>query len=185
MPADRTNPNGWFDDSHGCLILRKNSRRRRNCKFHGTLNIGSATRPTRLRKLGYWHPSPQDEQHGLSLFRIYGPSRGSTGKGGVTMNPHTDLRSFHAAAEGPLSLDNLSSRVQHCLRTSRYPELHHVSCHWHNETVVLSGHVSTFYMKQVAQTLIRGIDGVTRIDNRITVNSPAARFLPSPQPQIP
>lgn len=40
-------------------------------------------------------------------------------------------------------------------------------------TLILSGHLSSYYLKQLLQTIIRGIDGVEEIDNRVFVTWPA------------
>ncbi len=42
-------------------------------------------------------------------------------------------------------------------------------------TLVLSGHLPSFYLKQLLQTTIRGIDGVKEIDNQVSVTWPADR----------
>ena len=38
-------------------------------------------------------------------------------------------------------------------------------------TLTLTGRLPSFYLKQVLQTLLRDLDGVTRIDNRVDVVS--------------
>ena len=55
------------------------------------------------------------------------------------------------------------------LRTSDYRQLHLVSCEFHEGVLTLRGRVSTFHLKQVAQTLIRNLDGVGEINNRLEV----------------
>jgi hypothetical protein len=40
-----------------------------------------------------------------------------------------------------------------------------------DDRLVLTGRVASFYLKQVLQTLIRGIESVERIDNRVDVVS--------------
>lgn len=37
----------------------------------------------------------------------------------------------------------------------------------------LHGSVPTYYLKQVAQTIVAGVDGVSQIDNQIEVTSPS------------
>jgi len=61
--------------------------------------------------------------------------------------------------------------AQSRLRKSGYPELHLVSCEFHGGVLTLRGRVSTFYLKQVAQTLIRGLDGVGAVNNRLDVDA--------------
>ena len=59
--------------------------------------------------------------------------------------------------------------AQSRLRTSGYHELHLVLCEFHEGVLTLRGHVSSFHLKQVAQTLIRKLDGVGEINNRLEV----------------
>jgi osmotically-inducible protein OsmY len=54
---------------------------------------------------------------------------------------------------------------------SGYLELHIVSCDFHEGVLTLRGHVSSFHLKQVAQTLIRDLEGVGEINNRLEVAS--------------
>ena len=66
----------------------------------------------------------------------------------------------------------VQAEAQSRLRTSGYHELHLVSCEFHEGVLTLRGHVSSFYLKQVAQTLIRDLDGVGEINNRLDVAAP-------------
>jgi osmotically-inducible protein OsmY len=55
------------------------------------------------------------------------------------------------------------------LRQSPYGELNSVSCHFHEGVLTLRGAVRSYYLKQVAQTLVRSIEGVEQICNRLHV----------------
>jgi osmotically-inducible protein OsmY len=55
------------------------------------------------------------------------------------------------------------------LRASGYRPLCLISCEFHEGVLTLRGHVSSFHLKQVAQTLIRGLHGVGEINNRLEV----------------
>ena len=63
----------------------------------------------------------------------------------------------------------VEAEAQSRLRTSGYRPLHCISCDFHEGVLTLRGHVSTFHLKQVAQTLIRDVDGVGEINNRLEV----------------
>ena len=58
-----------------------------------------------------------------------------------------------------------------------HPHFHgrsdHVRCVCLNNRLVLQGKVPSFYLKQLAQEALRGLADVIRIDNQITVASPA------------
>ena len=47
-----------------------------------------------------------------------------------------------------------------------------VSCSYHEGVLILRGLVPTYYLKQIAQTTVMGIDGVEQVDNRIEVRQP-------------
>jgi len=66
----------------------------------------------------------------------------------------------------------VQAAAQSCLRGSGYHELHLISCEFHQGVLTLRGHVSTFHLKQLAQTLIRELDGVGEINNRLEVAAP-------------
>ncbi|MGO9110321.1 MAG: BON domain-containing protein [Thermoguttaceae bacterium] len=55
------------------------------------------------------------------------------------------------------------------LRTSGYHQLKRISCEFHEGVLTLRGLVPTFHLKQVAQTLIRRLEGVAEINNRLEV----------------
>jgi len=55
------------------------------------------------------------------------------------------------------------------LARSPYPELSRVWCRFGEGILTLRGRVSTYYLKQVAQHIVRQIDGVAEIDNRLRV----------------
>jgi hypothetical protein len=61
------------------------------------------------------------------------------------------------------------AEAQSRLRNSGYQELHLVSCDLHEGVLTLRGRVSSFYLKQVAQTLICGLDTVAEVNNRLEV----------------
>jgi len=55
------------------------------------------------------------------------------------------------------------------LRESGYHELHFVLCDFHEGVLTLRGRVSSFYLKQVAQEMIRRLDSAEEINNRLEV----------------
>lgn len=56
-------------------------------------------------------------------------------------------------------------RLQH----SHYAAIRRVSCRFEDGTLELHGRVPTYHYKQLAQTAVAGIQGVTRIDNLVEV----------------
>lgn len=69
---------------------------------------------------------------------------------------------------------SLSEQVHNALQESSHltqylyqQQLHYIEIDGH---VILKGTVGTFHEKQVAQEVVRNIDGVIRIDNQLEVN---------------
>lgn len=60
------------------------------------------------------------------------------------------------------------------LATHCHRDLHRVRCYCDGESVVLIGAVRTYYLKQLAQEIVRRVEGIGAIDNRLVVASPQA-----------
>ena len=94
----------------------------------------------------------------------------STTQEAALLNPARDLR---------VSLrDAVESAAQSRLRRSSYPEVGSVRCEFHGGTLTLWGRVSTYFLKQVAQAVVLGVDGVFGVDNQLEVVPPPARRRP-------
>ncbi len=65
----------------------------------------------------------------------------------------------------------IQEQIQQQLRTSPYRELSGVNCRVYRGVALLEGAVSSFYLKQIAQTLARRVPGVQRIMNQIHVRT--------------
>ncbi len=61
-------------------------------------------------------------------------------------------------------------RVDLAIKGSLHLVGHHVSCEHQHGTVILHGKVNSFYQKQMAQEVLRNLDGVQRIVNLLEVN---------------
>jgi hypothetical protein len=59
--------------------------------------------------------------------------------------------------------------VARYLAIARPSGLHGVSCRMVEGKVVLSGKVRSFYLKQLAQEILRKVDGIGSIDNQLEV----------------
>ena len=64
----------------------------------------------------------------------------------------------------------LFERIHDALMTNPHVPSHQVSVEAEDGRIVLKGHVSTFFQKQMAQEAIRRLDGVQHIDNLLQVN---------------
>ncbi len=65
----------------------------------------------------------------------------------------------------------LQRRVKTALTSSDYLPLHDIKVEACDGVVTLSGKVSRYYLKQVAQTTVLGVSGVNRLHNGLVVRS--------------
>jgi hypothetical protein len=54
-------------------------------------------------------------------------------------------------------------------QASQYPMLKKLHCEFADGALIISGHLPSFHLKQLAQTMIRNVDGVTQIVNAVHV----------------
>ncbi len=73
------------------------------------------------------------------------------------------------AAAVPNQQTDVELDAQLRLRNSGYRALRGLVCEFHDGVLTLRGKVATFHLKQVAQTLVRSVAKVTRVDNRVSV----------------
>jgi hypothetical protein len=59
--------------------------------------------------------------------------------------------------------------AERVLRQSGYVALRRVQCEWQDGVIALGGKVPSFFLKQMAQTLVSQVLGVRRVNNRIKV----------------
>lgn len=67
--------------------------------------------------------------------------------------------------------DTVAKLAERRLGNSGYRVLQQVQCEYHAGTLTLHGHVPSFYMKQVAQTVVKSLGSVQCIDNQLDVDS--------------
>jgi osmotically-inducible protein OsmY len=65
---------------------------------------------------------------------------------------------------------HLARQVVVQLQATGRPTLQEIRVHERHGTVVLSGHVPTFYLKQLAQAIASSVDGVNRVCNQMIVS---------------
>ena len=59
--------------------------------------------------------------------------------------------------------------AEEILRESPYHAIRKLKCRYRNGVLIVAGQVSTFFLKQLAQSAVRKVDGVREIDDRIEV----------------
>lgn len=62
-----------------------------------------------------------------------------------------------------------ASEAHRRLAASRYGELSRVSCDFHEGVLTLRGRVSSYYLKQIAQSVVRHVPGVELVVNHLEV----------------
>lgn len=72
---------------------------------------------------------------------------------------------------GSRSGDEIALAAASSLRAGPYPVLRNISCRCESGQLTLTGAVGSFYLKQIAQTIVARVPGVGRIDNRLEVLS--------------
>lgn len=81
-----------------------------------------------------------------------------------------ELRSSAAALLSAPERDaNVESEAQDLLARSNYLALRRLRCEFHDGSLILSGRVPTYYLKQVAQTIVRQLPAVRQVENRVDV----------------
>ena len=70
-----------------------------------------------------------------------------------------------------LAVEPLTRRVELRLQHSGYPELQNVEVVQGHGRILLRGEVRTYFLKQLAQTLILPLPEVTAVENQVNVNS--------------
>lgn len=68
--------------------------------------------------------------------------------------------------------ESVEARAASRLRRSPYGELRHVACRFHEGILCLRGRVSSYYLKQIAQTLVLELDNVEAVNNQLEVIAP-------------
>ena len=54
-------------------------------------------------------------------------------------------------------------------RSSPYPCLHRITCSWHDGVLTLQGRVPSYYLKQIAQTLVIAMMEGLKVNNELVV----------------
>ncbi|QEG43846.1 BON domain-containing protein [Roseimaritima ulvae] len=87
----------------------------------------------------------------------------------TTPSAHTDPHSATAKREPLRPVEPVLIRAQQALAASEYAELRQLDCEFFAGVLTLRGTVSSFYMKQLAQESLRGLDDVHCIANQVRV----------------
>lgn len=70
--------------------------------------------------------------------------------------------------------DEIAGRAYLALATSGHRSLRDLRVFCNNRRVTVEGQVPTYYLKQLAQTLVQGVEGVRDVDNDVCVQRQVA-----------
>jgi len=84
------------------------------------------------------------------------------------------MRQRNAKKEGTVVATEATGRLieeeaDKRLQQSLYPELRRVLCNYRHGIMTLYGVVSSFHVRQIAQELVQGLEGIEIIDNQLVV----------------
>ena len=90
----------------------------------------------------------------------------------------SDWRAHTPSADFRLEKETMENQIV-CQARKQLSQCDHFRCHCHSIDIeyqrgdlVLMGRLPSFYLKQVLQTVLRGLPGVDQIKNRVDVVSP-------------
>jgi osmotically-inducible protein OsmY len=103
----------------------------------------------------------------LGLFRSWSRLQDSEGK----METHK-WSIFAVAKDDDPAGAQVEEAVQVRMRKSAYLELRRISTTFRGGVLSLHGNVSSYYLRQMAQALVQGLEGIEEIDNQLEVTAP-------------
>lgn len=71
---------------------------------------------------------------------------------------------------------SIARAAKRALEQSAYRSLQGIDCEYSEGQLILRGTVPSYYMKQVAQSLLKPISSIQRVDNRLLVASEPPRM---------
>jgi BON domain len=80
-----------------------------------------------------------------------------------------DLCGPNVTGTWPETENDILDRVEARLHHSAYLELRQVRCDIRNGVLTLAGHVSSYYLRQLAQAAVLGLDGLRAVNNCLEV----------------
>lgn len=87
----------------------------------------------------------------------------------TSTSSQTESRPIESSSTVTDAEQQVLQRAKRCFATSAYFALRRVACAYHEGVLILRGRVPSFYLKQVAQTIVKNaVEGI-QIDNRIEV----------------
>lgn len=90
------------------------------------------------------------------------------------MPVHAQSISAQVGRAGVLPAETVGREVERALHSSSHGGLRRVCCKYANGEATLTGEVSSYYLKQMAQTIVGRFPQVQRVSNELSVARPQA-----------
>jgi osmotically-inducible protein OsmY len=68
---------------------------------------------------------------------------------------------------------DLEEQAQKRLQQSLYPEVKRIACVYRNGALTLSGVVSSFHARRIAEELVEDLEGIETVNNELVIRDPA------------
>ena len=85
------------------------------------------------------------------------------------MTAHTEPSSASGRCDGPPPIESMSVQVGRALHGSSHIGLRNIRCDFADGIVTLTGVVVSYYLKQVAQTIVGRLPDVRQVHNELCV----------------
>jgi hypothetical protein len=108
---------------------------------------------------------PEENQAQDILYTAIDETSLTPGEISRLANPSQNKKPFADITEKYL----IQEEARMLLHQSPYPELWSATCEFHEGVLTLRGEVPSFFLKQVAQSIVFGIERVKSIDNHLDV----------------
>jgi len=105
----------------------------------------------------------------LVLFDFFSLAANNHGVDGVIGVIDGDRASLNNPMTASTIVENVQTRAQAALSSSPFYELRELRVDQRHETLIISGIVSSYYHKQLAQEVIRSVCRDTKVINKIRV----------------
>jgi osmotically-inducible protein OsmY len=92
------------------------------------------------------------------------------------ISQRSEKEARHAKPKGSTVMTKVNGRLieeeaERRLQQSLYPELRRILCNFRHGILTLYGVVSSFHVRQIAQELVQGLEGIEIIDNQLVVTA--------------
>jgi osmotically-inducible protein OsmY len=92
----------------------------------------------------------------------------------LSLTPPDPHHSEEIGMSSPVQTERIAEAARERLAASPYSSIRRIDCSYADGVLVLSGEVSSYYEKQLAQSVLIGMEGVEQIANQLSVRGAEA-----------